>query len=107
MWQHQSSPLGEAEIRAMGHVAAPEPTSAGRWGSELRDTWQRWSSPQQGGEVWGSRTRGCVGAHLGRQARSGAAGHVAAWSSPQQRGEVWGRWTRGITWMYTLLLVLT
>jgi hypothetical protein len=25
-------------------VAAPEPTSAGRQGLELRNTWQRWSS---------------------------------------------------------------
>jgi hypothetical protein len=26
-------------------VAAPEPTSAGRRGPELRNTWQRWNSP--------------------------------------------------------------
>jgi hypothetical protein len=29
-WQRRSSPLGEAEPGAMEHVAAPEPTSAGR-----------------------------------------------------------------------------
>jgi hypothetical protein len=29
-WQHRSSPLGEAEPGAMGHVAASEPTSAER-----------------------------------------------------------------------------
>jgi hypothetical protein len=29
-WQHQSSPLGEAEPRAIGHVAVPEPTSIER-----------------------------------------------------------------------------
>jgi hypothetical protein len=29
-WQHRSSPLGEAEPGAMGHVAALEPTSIGR-----------------------------------------------------------------------------
>jgi hypothetical protein len=41
MWQHQSSSLGEAEPRAMGHVAVLEPTSTGRRGPELRNTWQR------------------------------------------------------------------
>jgi hypothetical protein len=29
-WQRQSSPLGEARPGAMGHVAVPEPTLAGR-----------------------------------------------------------------------------
>jgi hypothetical protein len=29
-WQRRSSPLGEAEPGAMGHVPAPEPTSIGR-----------------------------------------------------------------------------
>jgi hypothetical protein len=31
--------------RGRGHVAAPEPTSPGRRGPELRNTWQRRSSP--------------------------------------------------------------
>jgi hypothetical protein len=39
---------------------------------ELWDTWQRRSLPQSGGEVWSHRTRGSVGAHLSREARSGA-----------------------------------
>jgi hypothetical protein len=39
--------------------------------------WQRRSSPQQGGEVWGRGTHGSAGAHLDREVRSGAAGHVA------------------------------
>jgi hypothetical protein len=30
MWQHRSSPLGEAEPGAIGHVAALEPASTGR-----------------------------------------------------------------------------
>jgi hypothetical protein len=38
-WQHQSSSLREAEPEAMGHVAAPELTSPGRQGLELRGTW--------------------------------------------------------------------
>jgi hypothetical protein len=50
----------------MGHVAVSELTSLGRQGQELRDTWQRRSSPQQGGEVR-------------------AAGHVAA-SEPTSVG---------------------
>jgi hypothetical protein len=77
-WQHRSSPLEKVEPEAMGYVAALEPTSTGRRGPEQRDTWQRWSSPQQGGEVWGRGTRGSIGAHLSREARSGAVGHMVA-----------------------------
>jgi hypothetical protein len=62
----------------MGHVAAPEPTSVGRRGPEVRNMWQRWSSTQQGGEARGHVTRGSTGAHLSKEVRSGAAGHVAA-----------------------------
>jgi hypothetical protein len=40
MWQHRSSPLGETEPGAMGHVTAPEPTSAGRRCLKLRNMWQ-------------------------------------------------------------------
>jgi hypothetical protein len=43
----------EAEPGAMGHVAAPEPTSIGRRGPELRNK-------------------------LSREVRSGAVGHMAA-----------------------------
>jgi hypothetical protein len=57
----------EARSGAKGHVAAPELTSARRRGPGLQDTWQRQSSPQQGGEVWGHGTRGGVGAHLYRE----------------------------------------
>jgi hypothetical protein len=43
-----------------------------------QDMWQRRSSPQQGGKVQSYRTRGSVKAHLSREVRSGAIGHVAA-----------------------------
>jgi hypothetical protein len=36
----------------MGHMAALELTSSRKQGLKLRDTWQRRSSPKQGGEVW-------------------------------------------------------
>jgi hypothetical protein len=62
----------------MGHVAAPEPTSAGRRGPELRNTWQRRSSTQQGGEARGHVTRGNTGDHFNKEVRSEAVGHVAA-----------------------------
>jgi hypothetical protein len=58
-WQRWSSPLREAEPRAMGHMAAPEPT-------------------QQGGEAWGHETRGSTGVHLSKEVRSGVAGYVVA-----------------------------
>jgi hypothetical protein len=78
MWQRRSSPLGEAEPRAMGHVAALESTSTGRRGPELRNTWQRRSSTQQGGETQGHEPCDNTGAHLSKEVRFGAAGHVAA-----------------------------
>jgi hypothetical protein len=77
-WQRRSSPLGEAEPRAMGHVAAAEPTSAGRRGLELRNAWWRQSSTQQGDKTRGHGPHGSTGAHLSKEVRSGAAGHVAA-----------------------------
>jgi hypothetical protein len=67
-----------AEPGAMGHVAALEPTSTRRRGPELRNTWQRRSLTQQGGEARGHVTRASTGAHPSKEVRSGAAGHVAA-----------------------------
>jgi hypothetical protein len=77
-WQCRSSPLREAEPGAMGHVATPEPTSTGRRGSELRNVWRRRSSTQQGDEARGHRPRGSTRAHLSKEVRSGAVGHVVA-----------------------------
>jgi hypothetical protein len=76
--QRQSSPLGEAEPGAIRHVAASEPTSVGRRGPELRNTWQRQSLTQQGGEARGHGTCDSTGAHLSKEVRSGAVGHVTA-----------------------------
>jgi hypothetical protein len=53
-------------------------SSARRRGPGLWDTWRRWSSPQQGSEVWGRETRGGAGAQLCTEVRSGAEGHVTA-----------------------------
>jgi hypothetical protein len=61
----------------MGHVTAPEPTLARRRGSELRNTWQRRNSTQQGGEARDHGPRVSTGAHLNK-VRFGTAGHVAA-----------------------------
>jgi hypothetical protein len=69
--------------------------------------WQRQSSPQQRGEVWGHGMHGSAGAHLGREVRSGAVGHVAALEPPRQGGEVQGCGTRGSAWRHALLLVFT
>jgi hypothetical protein len=63
---------------AAGHMAVPEPTSGRRRGPEPLDTWQYWSPPRLGGEVRSHMTRGSVGVHLNREARSRAAGHMAA-----------------------------
>jgi hypothetical protein len=62
----------------MGQVVAPEPTSAGKRGLELRNMWQCWSSTQQGGEALGHMTHGSTGAYLSKEMMSGATGHVVA-----------------------------
>jgi hypothetical protein len=82
------SPLGAVgyvaapELSSRGggrcHVAAPKPTSTGRRGPELRNTWQRRSPTQQGGEVWDRGTRGGSGAHLCREVWSEGTACVAA-----------------------------
>jgi hypothetical protein len=77
-WQRWSSPLGEAEPGAMGHVAVPEPTSTGRRCPELRNAWQRRSSTQQVDEARGHGPRGSTGAHLSKEVRSGTTGQVVA-----------------------------
>jgi hypothetical protein len=77
-WQRRSSPLGKAESGAMGHMAAPEPTSTGRQGPELRYVWRHRSSTQQGDEARGHRAHGSTRAHLCKEVRSGATGHVEA-----------------------------
>jgi hypothetical protein len=96
-WQHQSSPLRNAEPQTMGHVAAPE-------------------LPSQEGRARSHGTHGGTGAHFGKEARSGATVHVVAleptyvgrrgpelrdtWQrqrSPQQRGKVRGHGTCGGT----------
>jgi hypothetical protein len=50
--------------------------------------WQRRSSAQQGGEVWGRGSWGSIGAHLIKEVRSGAEGHVAVpeLTSARRRG---------------------
>jgi hypothetical protein len=44
-------PVVHNPLGVVGYVAAPEPTSAGRRGPELRNTWQHRSPPRQGREV--------------------------------------------------------
>jgi hypothetical protein len=68
----------EARYGAEGHMVASELTLLGRQGSELRDMWQRWSSPQQGGEVRGRGIRGSAEAHLCREVWSEATVYVVA-----------------------------
>jgi hypothetical protein len=111
MWQHRSSPLGEARPGPCGSAAAYLGREA-RSGGEKHVATPKLSS-------WGSRaqshgTRGSARAHLGRETRSRAEKRVAApelnsprrrdpgpratWqhqSSPQQRGGVRGCGTHG------------
>jgi hypothetical protein len=72
----------------MRHVAAPEPSLVGRQGVELQGTWQRQSPPRQGGHVQGHVTCGSARAHLSREARFGAIGHMVV-SEPILVGR-WG-----------------
>jgi hypothetical protein len=93
----------EVRYGVMGHMAAPEPTSVGRWGSELRDTWWRRSSPQQGGEVWGRGTRGDVRAHLCREVWSKATTYVVAHGCTSCSSS----WLRACMWGYRVFRVPT
>jgi hypothetical protein len=74
----QNPPQSEARFRAVGHVAMPEPTSAVRRGTEAYDMWQRRSPPQPGGKVRSHMARDSAGAHINREVRFRAIGHVAA-----------------------------
>jgi hypothetical protein len=76
-WYRRSSPLGKVEHEAKGHVATSEPTSIGRRGLELSNTWQCRSSTQQGGNTRGHGTRDSNRAHLNKEVRFGAVGHMA------------------------------
>jgi hypothetical protein len=58
---------------------------SGRQSPEPWDTWQHRSSPRQGGKDRSRGTRGSVRAHLSKEARSEAAGHVVA-SEPTSAG---------------------
>jgi hypothetical protein len=86
-------PDREAGSEAIGHAAMLEPTSAGRWGPEPQDSWQRQSPPQPRDEVWSHRAHGSIGAHLNRELRSRDVGHVVApepiptgWQRPGLKG---------------------
>jgi hypothetical protein len=74
--------------RATRHVAASEPSSTGRQGPELLDTWWHESPPQQGGEAQSYCTRGGTEALPRTKKGSGAAGHVVA-LEPSPAGR-WG-----------------
>jgi hypothetical protein len=109
-------PSREAGSGAVGHMAAPEPSRAGRQGLEPWATWQQWSHPEQGGGIWCHGTHGSAGALPSWKAGSGVVGHMAApepsragrqdlepwdtwqnWSPPQLRGEIWNHRTHGST----------
>jgi hypothetical protein len=68
----------EARSGAEEHVAASKLNSTRRRGPGPRDTWQHRSSPQQGSEVRGHRTRGGSGAHLCREVWSETTACVTA-----------------------------
>jgi hypothetical protein len=53
-------PNSEEGSEAMVHVAAPEPSLAGRRGPDTLNTWQLRSPPWQGGRVRYCRARGCT-----------------------------------------------
>jgi hypothetical protein len=87
----------EARSGAEEHVAAPEPTSLGRRGPELRNMWWRRSSTQQRDEARGHEPHGSTGAHLSMEVRSGATRHVAA-LKPNSAGRYGPKLQ--LTWQY-------
>jgi hypothetical protein len=83
VWSHRTRGKGRVHLsqqvrsRAIAHTAAPEPSPTGRWGPVPWDTRQHQSPPWLEGRVQTCRTHDSTGAHLSREARSGAIGHVA------------------------------
>jgi hypothetical protein len=75
----------QGQQRATGRVAVPEPALVRRRDLESWDMWQRRSPPWLGGEAQSYKTCGSTIAHLSREARSGAAGHMVA-SEPTSIG---------------------
>jgi hypothetical protein len=76
-------------------MTALELTSTRRRGPGPQNTSQRRSSPRQWGEVRGRGTRDSTGAHLNKEARSGAEGHVVAPELTPAADEVRSRVTCG------------
>jgi hypothetical protein len=54
----EALPSRETGSEAARHVATLEPSRAGRWGMELRGTWQRQSPPKLGGRIRSYRACG-------------------------------------------------
>jgi hypothetical protein len=74
MWQHRSSPLGEARLGPRRSAGAHLGREA-RSGAEEHVTASELSS--RGGTARSHETYDSAGAHLDREARSGAEEHVA------------------------------
>jgi hypothetical protein len=83
-------PSREVRSRATGHVATPEPTSAGRGGLELHDTLQRQSPPRQGGEVQSYKTHGSVWMHIMHDTDSGPRAHLGGRLRAHRWGQLFG-----------------
>jgi hypothetical protein len=132
-----------APVGGYGHVAAPElPSQQGRASSRgtrgsigapllVRQSAEPWDVaapelPSQEGRARSPGTRGSTRAHLSKEVRSRAEGHVAApeLTSARRRGPgPWDTWQlrspplqggvvrsyniRGSAWMHALILVLT
>jgi hypothetical protein len=75
MWQHRSSPLGEARPGPRGSARAHLGREA-RSGAEEHVATLKLSS--RGGRARSHETHGSAGAHLDRETRPGAEEHVAA-----------------------------
>jgi hypothetical protein len=97
-------PKAHGPLRAAGHVAASEPSRAGRQGPKPQDIWQRWSTPEQGGGVRSCGARVSAGALPSKEAGSGAAGHVAVRRAPCLRLEACMRVTRSTGYQQTYVI---
>jgi hypothetical protein len=69
-------PNREAGSRAVGYMAAPEPSQAWRRGPEPQNTWQRHSPLERRGGVQSHGIHCSVGALPNREAESEATGHM-------------------------------
>jgi hypothetical protein len=105
--QHWTPLCREAGPGDREHVTALELTSDAGRGPDLRNVWQCWSPPRQGGGVWSYGTHDDTETLPNREVGSEVTWYVAAPEPTLKRSQGPVRMVRGGAWMHTPLFILT